>query len=132
MTRPSFCLLLAAAVVFPVACTRSPRQGGPERAPAAHPQAEPTPADRATQVLRARLTAPQPPAYVAADSAGAEVWTGLRRPYETSGYEPVWTKDGEPRKDISTLRAAVARAAEDGLNPADYDLSAADALAAAP
>ncbi|PYQ53312.1 MAG: hypothetical protein DMF78_09265 [Acidobacteria bacterium] len=131
MIRPSFRLLLAAAVVFPVACTRSPRQGGPEKGPDAQPQTAPAPADRAAQVLRARLAAPQPPAAMAKEAGSAEVWTDLRRLYESNAYRPVWTKDGEPRKDIATLRTAVAQVEADGLNPADYDLSAAAALESA-
>jgi L,D-transpeptidase YcbB len=131
MIRPSFRLLLAAAVVFPVACTRSPRQGGPERRPDAQPQAEPAPVDRATQALRARLASPRPPAAMANDAGSAEFWTDLRRLYESNAYRPVWTRDGEPRKDIAALRTAVAQVAADGLNPADYDLSAAAVLESA-
>src|SRR5262249_36602818 len=129
MTRSSFrAALLAAAVVFPVACTRSPRQGGAE-----HPagQSARAPGERTTQVLRARLSAPQPPGARASDGRSAEVWSDLRRLYESNGYAALWTNDGRPRTDIEVLRRAVAQAAADGLDPRAYDLSAADVLTAA-
>src|SRR5262245_50234158 len=131
MIQPPFLLLLAAAVVFPAACTRSPRQPGSEHSPAAPPSSEPAPGDRTALVLRARLAAPQPPAAMAADGRSAEVWNDLRRLYETSGYRPLWTKDGRPREDIQVLRRTVGELAADGLNSADYDLSAADTLTGA-
>jgi L,D-transpeptidase YcbB len=127
MTRSSFRLMLAAAVVFPVACAKSPRQGGPEGAPS---KASPAPADRASQILRARLGAPQP-AGAAADRRTADVWKAVRRLYETTGYEAVWLDDGRPRREIAALQEAVRHAADDGLNPADYDLRPAQTLLAA-
>jgi murein L,D-transpeptidase YcbB/YkuD len=126
MTSSSFRLALAAAVVFPVACARSPQPGGSDKSSGT--KGSPAPASRTSQILKARLSAPQPPAYAAGD---AETWKAVRRLYESTGYEPVWLEDGRGRKEIAVLREQVQRAAEDGLNPTDYDLGSADALQAA-
>ena len=86
MPRSSFRLMLAAAVVFPMACGRSPRPGGAEGAPAG----KDTPVPRTSQILRARLSATQPPAaYARGDARAAETWKGVRRLYESTGYQPV-------------------------------------------
>jgi murein L,D-transpeptidase YcbB/YkuD len=122
--------MLAAAVVFPVACARSPRQGGTER-PSGESKGSPAPPSRTTQILRARLATPQPPAYAAGDAQAAGTWSAVRRLYETTGYQPLWLVDGRGRPAIAALRGEIQRAAEDGLNPADYDLRAADTLQAA-
>jgi murein L,D-transpeptidase YcbB/YkuD len=55
----------------------------------------------------------------------------VRRLYESTGYEPVWLADGRARPAIGVLREQIRRAAEDGLNPADYDVGPADTLEAA-
>ena len=129
MLRSQFRLMLVAAVVFPIACARSPRPAGRESSPAAQPDDKPAPAGRAPQVLRARLAAP-PPASSADPQAG-DIWAAVRRLYEANSYQPVWWVDGKPRPEIATLRAAVARAAEDGLDPAEYDLRPGETLLAA-
>jgi murein L,D-transpeptidase YcbB/YkuD len=123
--------MLAAAVVFPVACGRSPRQGGSESAPAAQPRGGSEPADRTSELLKARLGAAKPPAFAAGDPRAADTWAAVRRLYEATGHEPVWLADGRARREIATLRDAVGRAAEDGLNPADYDLRPVETLLAA-
>ncbi|HET6897529.1 MAG TPA: peptidoglycan-binding protein, partial [Vicinamibacteria bacterium] len=117
MLRSSFRLMLAAAVVFPAACSRTPRQGGSET--------------RASQVLRVRLAGTKAPSYAAGDVKAAETWNAVRRLYEANGYEPVWLDDGRGRKEIGVLRDAIQRAAADGLDPAEYDLAPADVLQAA-
>jgi L,D-transpeptidase YcbB len=117
MLRTSFRLMLAAAVVFSVACGRTPRQGGSD--------------GPASQILRARLASPRPPAYAAGDAKAAETWKDVRRLYETSGYQPVWLVNGRARREIGVLRDAIRRAAEDGLDPAEYDVGAAQTLEAA-
>ena len=113
----SFRLMLAAAVVFPVACSRGPRQGGSEGT---------------SQVLRARLAPTRPPAYASGDVKAAETWRSVRRLYETTGYQPVWLAKGRARPEIAVLRDAIQRAAADGLDPAQYDLGSADTLQASP
>jgi L,D-transpeptidase YcbB len=130
MPRSSFLLTLAVAVVFPVACARTPGQGGTERASGA-PQGKREAGDLASDLLRARVGAARAPAFAAADTGGSETWAAVRRLYETNGYQPVWVVDGRPRREIGSLREAVRSAAEDGLNPADYDMGAADTLLAA-
>src|SRR3954469_8845710 len=129
MLRSSSRFLLAVAVVLPLACSRSPRQGGPDRQqPASRPEKEESGPELAPQLLKARLDAPQPPAYATADPLGKDTWPTVRRLYEANGYQPVWIVDGHPRPEIAAVREAVGRAAEDGLNPADYDLAPADTL----
>jgi murein L,D-transpeptidase YcbB/YkuD len=121
--------MLAAAVVLPVACGRSPRPGGSEGPSRG---GKDSPAPRTSQILRARLSATQPPAYARGDGQAAETWSAVRRLYETTGYQPVWLDDGRPRREIGVLRDAVQRASADGLDPAEYDLGPADVLQAAP
>jgi murein L,D-transpeptidase YcbB/YkuD len=55
----------------------------------------------------------------------------VRRLYETTGYQPVWLEDGRARREIAVLRDSIQRAADDGLDPAEYDLGAATTLEAA-
>ncbi len=131
MLRPSFHLWLVAAVAFPLACSRSPRRGGPESAPTSRPLEHDAPADRAREVLRARLSAPDPPAWAAGDPSAKQTWSDVRRLYESGGGHPIWVVDGRPRREIRVLREAVVHAADEGLDPADYDLSRAQALLAA-
>jgi L,D-transpeptidase YcbB len=88
----------------------------------------PAPPDRASQILRAHLSAPPPEVSAAGDSKAAETWSAVRRLYETIGSHPLWLVDGRPRREIAVLRDSIRRAAEDGLNPSDYDLRAADTL----
>ncbi|HEU0094767.1 MAG TPA: L,D-transpeptidase family protein [Vicinamibacteria bacterium] len=64
----------------------------------------------------------------ARDPKAAETWSAVRRLYETTGGHPLWLVDGRPRPEIAVLRDSIRRAAEDGLNPSDYDLRAADTL----
>jgi murein L,D-transpeptidase YcbB/YkuD len=115
MLRSSFRLMLAAAVVFPVACSRGPRQGGSEGT---------------SPILRARLSPTRPPAYARGDAKAAETWSAVRRLYETTGYQPVWLANGRARPEIAVFRDAVQRVAADGLDPAQYDLGSADTLQA--
>ena len=130
MPRTSFRLMLAAAVVFAVACGRTP-QGGSEGSSGGKKGSR-APEDRASHILRARLASPRPPAYAAGDAKAAETWKDVRRLYETTGYQPVWLEDGRARREIGVLRDAIRRAAEDGLDPAEYDVRAAQTLEAAP
>jgi murein L,D-transpeptidase YcbB/YkuD len=109
--------MLAAAVLFPAACGRTSHEGGSE--------------GRTSQILRARLAGTKAPAYAAGDASAAETWDGVRRLYAATGYQPVWLVEGHARPEIGTLRDAVQRAAADGLDPAEYDLSPADVLQAA-
>ncbi|HYU43349.1 MAG TPA: hypothetical protein VEQ84_14470, partial [Vicinamibacteria bacterium] len=102
------------AVVLAAACAPG-KKGRPARP------------DRASQILRARLSAP-PPVPAARDAKAAETWSAVRRLYETTGGHPLWLVDGRPRREIAVLRDSIRRAAEDGLNPSDYDLRAADTL----
>jgi murein L,D-transpeptidase YcbB/YkuD len=122
MPPSSYRLLLAAAVLFPVACTRTPNPEGSEKAPAASRPAE---SDRTAGALKARLAA-APPA--GGDARSAETWQAVRHLYEASGYHPVWVAGGKPRPEIQVFRDAVQAAAAEGLDPAAYDLGAADAL----
>jgi L,D-transpeptidase YcbB len=130
MPRSSFLLMLAAVVVSPLACARSPSRGSSDRAAGAS-QGKPERADPVSEALRVRLARPRPPAYAVGDAAGSETWAAVRRLYETNGHQPVWLASGRPRPEIGILREAVRASAQDGLNPADYDMSAADTLAAA-
>jgi len=116
---------LAAAVVLAAACARSPRQGASEGPPGQ--KGSPAPPDRASLILRARLSAP-PPVSAAGDAKAAETWNAVRRLYETTGGHPLWLVDGRPRREIAVLRDSIRRSAEDGLNPSDYDLRGADTL----
>ena len=84
--------------------------------------------DRASQILRARLSAHRPPLPTAGDAKAAETWSAVRRLYEATGGHPLWLVDGRPRREITVLRDSIRRASEDGLNPSDYDLRAADML----
>lgn len=127
MPRSSFLLMLAVAVAFPAACTRTPSQGGAKSAPAG-PQGKPETADRTSELLRARLAAPS--ALGARDTKSPHTWAAVRRLYESNGHHTVWVVDGRPRREIAVLRDAVRAAAEDGLSPADYDMRAADTLLA--
>jgi len=130
MLRSSFRLMLAAAVVFPAACGRTPRQGGSEGRPGADHRT-PDAGDRTSQVLRARLAGTTAPAYAAGDVKAEETWSAVRRLYEATGYQPVWLDGGRGRPEIGVLRQEIQRAAADGLDPAEYDLAAADVLQAA-
>ena len=124
----SFRLLLAAVVIFPVACART----SPRQAPESEPSARPGKSDpgRATEILRARLSGDEPPAAMSSPEA-SEPWAGLRRLYEAGGHRPLWIEKGRARSDVEALREAIRRAAEDGLDPSDYDPSALDTLLAA-
>jgi murein L,D-transpeptidase YcbB/YkuD len=124
MTRSFFRLMLAAAVLFPAACARTPDRGA-ETAPAGARQRPET--DRTAEALKARLAA-APPDAQKGDARSKETWAAVRRLYEGNGYRPVWVKDGKPRREIQVFRDAVQAAAADGLDPAAYDLRAADAL----
>src|SRR3954469_5373152 len=98
MLRSSSRFLLAVAVVLPLACSRSPRQGGPDRQqPASRPEKEESGPELAPQLLRARLDAPQPPAYATADPLGKDTWPTVRRLYQADGYQPAWVGGGEAR-----------------------------------
>jgi murein L,D-transpeptidase YcbB/YkuD len=125
MSSSPFRLWLAAAVVFPAACGRTHRQGGPETSPAASSRHEEP--DRTAEVVKARLAAAGPGAP-AGDSRSQETWAAVRRLYERNDYRPVWVVDGKPRREIQVFRDAVQAAAADGLDPAAYDLRPADAL----
>jgi murein L,D-transpeptidase YcbB/YkuD len=129
MLRFPLRLALAAVVVFPVACTRTSRQGGPEGT--ARQSGQSAPADRTSEALKAHLSAEKPPSALAGQPGGADLWKGLRRLYEARGYQPLWIKDGRARPEVAVLRDAVQRAAEEGLNPSDYDVQAAETLLAA-
>jgi murein L,D-transpeptidase YcbB/YkuD len=119
--------MLAAAVIFPAACSRTPpSSGGPDKAAAAPQRPE---LDRTAAALKARLAA-APPASKSADARSKETWEAVRRLYENNGYQPVWVADGKPRAEIQAFRSAVQAAAAEGLEPAAYDLGAADALLA--
>ena len=131
MPRFSFRLMLAAAVLLPVACSRGPHPGGSEAPSGAAAKRHPTPAERTSQILRARLSVDRPPAYATGDAQASQTWSDVRRLYETTGYQPVWLVDGRARREIAVLRDAVQRATADGLDPAEYDLGAADTLQAA-
>ena len=128
MPRSSLSLLVAAVVVFPVACTRGPRQGGSEDAGR---DGKAKPAGRSSEVLKARLSAPEPPKEMAAQPGARDLWASLRKAYEKSGYEPLWTRDGKATRQVSALRDAVQRATTEGLDPAHYDLRPAQTLLAA-
>jgi len=105
-------LTLLAVVVLAAAC--APGKEGPP--------------DRASQILRSRLSAPRPPVPAAGEAKAPETWSAVRRLYETTGGHPLWLVDGRPRREIAVLRDSIRRAAEDGLDPSDYDLRAADTL----
>jgi len=111
MLRSSFRVLLAAAVVLPLACSRSPRQGGPDRQPAAQPEKGESRPDLAPQLLRARLDAAQPPAYATADPLGKDTWTTVRRLYEAKGYQPVGLPVGEARGETAAPPGPLGRGA---------------------
>ena len=126
MPSSSFRLFLVLAVGFPVACGRGPRPVGTE-GPAAQAGQAPA-ADRTADVLKADLASTQPPAYAAGDPRATDDWNAVRALYAGNGYKAVWIADGGPRPEISVVQTAVQRAAEDGLDPADYDLRPASTL----
>jgi murein L,D-transpeptidase YcbB/YkuD len=128
MARHLSRLTLAAALVFAAACGRDRAPGASSRT-SGKPGA--TPAENGDPVavaLAARLGAAQPPAGLAADPAAKDLWKEVRRFYEEAGHRSVWFEDHEARPAVDELRRVVGEVAADGLNPAHYDLPAAEAL----
>jgi L,D-transpeptidase YcbB len=125
MPSSSLRVLLVLSVVLPVACGGRSRPAGTDGRPTA---AQAPAADRTAELLKADLASGQPPAYAAADPRAAEDWNAVRALYAGNGYKPVWIAGGKPRPQIAALQAAVQRAAEDGLDPADYDVRPASTL----
>lgn len=67
-----------------------------------------------------------PPAYAQGDR---ELWNAVRVAYRRNGGALLWLDDKRPREQAEQLRQAVANAANDGLDPAQYDgVHALDAL----
>jgi murein L,D-transpeptidase YcbB/YkuD len=52
----------------------------------------------------------------------ADLRADLRNFYAPAGYRPAWTANGQPTAQARALMAIFARAAEKGLDPADYAL----------
>src|SRR5260221_4950144 len=125
MPRSSFRLMLAAAVVLAAACARTPARGGRNGRFARG--GAPAPVEGGRQIRRAPLSG-SPPVPVVRDATAPETWSAVRRLYETTGGHPLWLMDGRPRPEIAVLRDSIRRASDDGLNPSDYDLRAADTL----
>jgi murein L,D-transpeptidase YcbB/YkuD len=57
-----------------------------------------------------------------------KAWSQAKSAYEARGYKPIWIEAGAPRPEVEALAAAIARAPEDGLDPAHYDLARVKAL----
>jgi murein L,D-transpeptidase YcbB/YkuD len=79
---------------------------------------------RLTAALKARFTGARPD-YAASDP---KAWKQAQAVYASAGYVPLWTDRGGLRPEAEALEAAIARAPEDGLNPANYDLQPVKAL----
>jgi murein L,D-transpeptidase YcbB/YkuD len=62
------------------------------------------------------------------DNAGEPVADAVRRFYAARDYKPVWVNSREPLPRASSLVRAVLKAAEDGLEPANYFTAAIQAL----
>jgi murein L,D-transpeptidase YcbB/YkuD len=76
------------------------------------------------QALEARFRGPAPE-WAASDP---RAWQQAKKVYEASGWQPIWTEKGGLGDNAAALEAAIARAPEDGLNPAHYDVQAVKAL----
>ena len=101
-------LVVAAAGILSGAC----RQGASVAPPAAAPQVS---------------LAPRP-AFVEATPRGKAAWNDTRRFYGQRGHRLAWVAEGRPTDNFDQLIEAALRAAEHGLDPADYG---AEALTAA-
>ncbi len=76
------------------------------------------------EAIKARFGGP-PPEYAAADP---KAWEQAKKVYEAAGWQPIWTEEGALGEEAAKLEAAIARAPEDGLDPAHYDVQAVKAL----
>ena len=73
------------------------------------------------QLVRA-TTAKLPLAFVGRDQRSRALWADERRFYEQNGYQLVWSDGKRPRRVAESLVRAIQAAADDGLDPADYDI----------
>jgi len=74
--------------------------------------------------LQAALEAPKPPAFVGKGAEAMRLWKDVQRFYKRRGFQPAWGRGTAP-----ALVAETAKAAAEGLDPADYELGDSAALA---
>ena len=74
------------------------------------------------QRLLGATTAKSPPAFVGAEKRNRVVWADAQRFYEQNGYQLVWSDGKRPRRVAESLVRAIQAAADDGLDPSDYDV----------
>ena len=67
-----------------------------------------------------------PPAWAHGDR---ELWNAVRVAYRYNGGALLWLDDAKPKPQARRLERAIADAAKDGLDPADYDVRALRTLA---
>jgi murein L,D-transpeptidase YcbB/YkuD len=77
----------------------------------------PAPADP----FRTQLEAPAAPAFVGTTAADHAVWAQTRKFYALRGQKPVWVVDQKLQPQVKVLAALLSAAADEGLNPANYD-----------
>ncbi|HYB08309.1 MAG TPA: L,D-transpeptidase family protein [Alphaproteobacteria bacterium] len=87
----------------------------------------PAAADALAPIIQAMLASDSPPAL---DARGLDI-PALRRFYDARNDAPAWTGSVEAQQAAALLLAALDRAGDDGLDPADYHVSALTAHAAA-
>jgi murein L,D-transpeptidase YcbB/YkuD len=108
-------LFMTFAALGLVGCGGASGERGDARA------AKPTPV---VEAIKARFAGPAPD-YAASDP---RAWEQAKNVYAAGGWQAIWTEDGALGEEAEALEAAVARAPEDGLDPAHYDVAAVKAL----
>src|SRR5437764_10147313 len=101
--------LTALAVVSFTGC----RNGNRSIATAAHP------------AIAAAIDAKTPPPFVPRDRRAHEIWEQERRFYRDRGLRLAWSDGEKPGSQASGLSRAIDRAADEGLDPADYRMPGA-------
>jgi L,D-transpeptidase YcbB len=71
--------------------------------------------------LRGTLQAAKRPPFVTADAEGARLWKLTTEFYAARDYAPAWILDAKPQPQIDQLIAALAAAADEGLDPELYN-----------
>ena len=83
-------------------------------------------ATTANPTITAAIQAKTPPPFVARDRHARDVWEKERRFYNDRGLRLVWSDGEKPASSVDALRRAIERAADEGLDAADYRIAAAN------
>jgi murein L,D-transpeptidase YcbB/YkuD len=70
--------------------------------------------------IAAAIDAKTPPPFVPHDRHARDVWQEERRFYKERGFRLAWSDGEKPASHVAALSRAIERAADEGLDPADY------------